>query len=51
LIGVILIAALLMSRRKKSQSNTPGNLFCSKCGKPVQPGNEFCTGCGTKINR
>jgi len=49
LIGVILIGALLVSRRKKSQS-TATNLFCSKCGKPVQSGSEFCTGCGAKIN-
>lgn len=51
LIGLILVAVLLMSRRKKSQSNAGTNLFCSKCGKPVQPGSEFCTGCGAKINR
>jgi len=52
LIGLVLVAFLLMRTRRKSQNDTvTANLFCSKCGKPVQPGNEYCTRCGTRINK
>jgi len=52
LVGVVLVALLLLSRKKKSQAETvTANLFCWKCGRPIQSGAEFCTGCGSQVKR
>ena len=30
--------------------STPGQGFCSQCGRPVRPTDAFCAGCGARLN-
>jgi len=52
LIGgsTVTVTAPVPQSPSASVPSTPGQRFCTRCGRPVQPGDAFCAGCGAGLS-